>query len=56
MSEDAAEAERRLQRLRQAGADSWATLSAALAESRKAFDRANQEGWEALKRAASPKT
>ncbi len=56
MSADAAEAEGRLQRLRQAGADSWATLSAALAESRKAFDRANQEGWEALKRAASSKT
>jgi len=55
MNSDAAEAEARLQSLRQTGADSWATVSSALAESRKAFDRANQEAWEALKRAASPK-
>ena len=56
MNADAAEADARLQKLKQAGSDSWATLSAALADSRKAFDRTNQEAWEALKRAASPKT
>jgi hypothetical protein len=53
MKEDAAEAEAKLQKLKQTGADSWATLSAALADSRKSFDRANQEAWEALKRAVS---
>jgi hypothetical protein len=49
---DAAEAEARLQKLKQAGSESWAALSAALAESRNAFDRANQQAWAALKRAA----
>lgn len=53
MKADASEAEAKLQKLKQTGAESWATLSAALAESRKAFDRANQEAWEALKRAVS---
>jgi len=52
----AAEAEARMQKLKQAGSESWSALSAALAESRKAFDRANQEAWDALKRAAPPKT
>jgi hypothetical protein len=51
MRADAAEAETRLQKLRQAGGDSWAALSAALAQSRKAFDEANQKAWDALKRA-----
>ena len=50
---DAAEAEARLQKLKQAGTESWTALSAALAESRKAFDRANQHAWDAVKRAAS---
>lgn len=52
MKADAAEAEARFQRLKQAGRDSWSSLSTALAESRTAFDRANQEAWDALKRAS----
>jgi hypothetical protein len=55
MKSDAAQAEARLQKLKQAGSESWSALSAALAESRKAFDRANQEAWDALKRAAPSK-
>jgi hypothetical protein len=51
MKADAAEAEARLQKLTQAGSETWAALSAALAESRKAFNQANQKAWEALKRA-----
>ena len=50
MKTDASEAEARLQKMKQAGADSWSALSAALAESRKSFDRANQASWEAFKR------
>ena len=50
-----AQADARLQKLKQAGSESWMTLSAALAESRKAFDRANQATWDALKRATPPK-
>jgi len=56
MKSGAAEAEARFQKLKQAGRDSWSALSAALAESRNAFDRANQQAWEALKRAAPQKT
>jgi uncharacterized phage infection (PIP) family protein YhgE len=56
MKADAAEAETRLQKLKQAGSESWSALSAALAESRKAFDRANQKAWDALKRAAPQKS
>jgi hypothetical protein len=56
MKADASEAEARLQKLKQAGSESWTALSAALAESRKAFDRANQAAWDALKRATSPRT
>ena len=52
---DASEAEARLQKLQQAGSESWAGLSAALAESRKAFDHANQAAWDAVKRATSSK-
>jgi hypothetical protein len=52
MKADASEAEARLQKLKQAGKESWSALSAALADSRKAFDRANQEAWDALKRAS----
>jgi hypothetical protein len=51
MKSDAAEAEARLQKLTQAGSETWAALSAALAGSRKAFNQANQKAWEALKRA-----
>ena len=53
MKADASEAEARLQKLKQAGSESWAALSAALEESRKAFDRANQAAWETLKRATA---
>jgi hypothetical protein len=56
MRADASKAEARLQKLKQAGSDSWTALSAALAESRKAFDRANQAAWDALKRAGPPTT
>jgi hypothetical protein len=49
MRSDASEAEARLQKLKQAGSESWSVLSAALAESRKAFDQANQSAWNALK-------
>jgi hypothetical protein len=52
MKAEAVEAETRLQKLKQAGTESWTVLSAALEESRKTFDRANQEVWNALKRAA----
>jgi hypothetical protein len=55
MKADASEAEARLQKLKQAGSESWSALSAALAESRKVFDQANQAAWDALKRAAPPR-
>jgi len=55
MKAHAAEAEGRVQKLKQAGSESWTALSAALADSRKAFDRANQQAWDALKRAGSAK-
>jgi hypothetical protein len=54
MKADAADAETRLQNLKQAGSESWTALSAALAESRKAFDCANQAVSDAFKRAAPP--
>lgn len=54
MKADASDAEARLQKLKQAGSESWSILSAALADSRKAFDQANQAAWNALK-GASPK-
>jgi hypothetical protein len=56
MKSGAAEAEARFQKLKQAGRESWSALSAALAESRNAFDRANQQAWDAVKRAAPQKT
>ena len=56
MKADAADADAQLQKLKQAGSESWTALSAALAESRMAFDRANQAAWDALKRAAPPTT
>jgi len=49
MKSDASEAEARLQKLNQAGSESWSVLSTALAESRKAFDQANQTVWDALR-------
>lgn len=56
MKADASEAEARLKRLKEGGKESWMALSAALAESRKAFDRANQASWDALKRATATKS
>jgi hypothetical protein len=53
MKADAAKAEAQL---KQAGSESWAALSGALAESRKAFDQANQKASDAFKRAAPPKS
>ena len=50
---DASEAEARVQRIKQAGAESWTALSAALTETRKAFDRAHQQAWDAITRANS---
>jgi len=49
MKADAATAEERLQKMAQTGAQPWATLNAALAETRAAFDRANQTAWNAFK-------
>ena len=52
MNTDATEAEEKLQKLSQAGTQSWSALMAALTETRAAFDRANQAAREAFKRAA----
>jgi uncharacterized membrane-anchored protein len=54
MKAGAAEAEARLQKLKQTGSESWAALSGALVESRKAFDQATRAAWDAFKRAAPP--
>ena len=56
MKAEAADAEARMQKLKQAGSKSWTALSGALAESRKAFDQANQKASDAFKRAAPPKS
>jgi hypothetical protein len=56
MKADASEAEARLQKFKQAGNESWAAMSSALAESRRAFDRANQAAWDAFKEAAPPRS
>jgi hypothetical protein len=56
MKVEATEAEARLQKLKKAGGESWAALGAALAESRKAFDQANQKACDAFKRAGSPRS
>ncbi|WP_454616667.1 hypothetical protein [Bradyrhizobium cenepequi] len=55
MKSDASEADARLQKLKQAGSESWSVLGAALAESRKAFDQANQAAWDAFKGTTPPK-
>lgn len=52
MKAEAAEAEARLQKLKQAGSESWAALSGALAETRAAFDHADDAARKAFKRAA----
>lgn len=54
MRADASEAEARFQKLKLAGSESWSALGAALAESRKSFDNANQAAWEAFKRVVPP--
>lgn len=56
MKADAAEADARLQKVKQVGNESWSALGAALAESRKAFDRANQKAADAVKAAEPAKT
>jgi len=56
MKAGASETEANLQKLTRAGTESWTALNGALAESRAAFDRANQSAWEAFKRALNPKT
>jgi hypothetical protein len=53
MKAEASAAEANLQKLANAGSESWSALSAGLAESRAAFDRANQTAWDAFKRATS---
>jgi hypothetical protein len=52
MNADAAAAEVKLQKLNQAGTESWSALMAALTETRTIFDHANQAAREAFKRAA----
>jgi DNA repair exonuclease SbcCD ATPase subunit len=52
MNAEAVAAEQKLQQLNQAGTQSWSALMAALAETRGAFDRANQAAREAFRRAA----
>jgi hypothetical protein len=52
MNADAAAAEEKLQKLNQAGTQSWSALMAALTETRTIFDRANQAAREAFRRAA----
>jgi len=53
MKADASAAEANFQNLAKAGTESWAALSAALTDSRAAFDRANRTAWDAFKRATS---
>jgi len=49
MKAEAAAAEEKLQKLARAGTQSWSALSTALAETRAAFDRANQTARDAFK-------
>ncbi|MGJ5177772.1 hypothetical protein ACQR16_11380 [Bradyrhizobium oligotrophicum] len=49
LKSDAAQAGAHLEKLKQTGDESWSVLSAALSDSRKAFDRANRAAWDALK-------
>ena len=51
MSADAVEAEKKLEKLSQAGTESWSALMSALTETRAAFDRANEAAREAFRRA-----
>ncbi len=54
MKSGAAQADAHFQKLKQAGGESWSALSAALSESRKSFDRATQQAWDAFKRSVPP--
>ena len=56
MKASASDVEARMKKLDKSGKESWQALSGALAESRKAFDRANQAAWDAFKRATSANT
>ena len=51
MKAEAGKVEARLEKLKHAERESWSALSAALADSRRAFDKANQMTWDAYKRA-----
>jgi hypothetical protein len=51
MKADASAAEQKLANLTHAGNESWSALSAALAETRASFDRANQAARDAFRRA-----
>jgi hypothetical protein len=51
MEADATAAEEKLRKVNEAGKQSWSALTTALAETRAAFDRANQAAQEAFKRA-----
>jgi len=51
MEADAIAAEEKLRKVNEAGKQSWSALTTALAETRAAFDRANQTAQEAFKRA-----
>lgn len=53
MNADAAAAEEKLQKLNEAGVQSWSALMAALTDTRAAFDRAIQAAQEAFTRASS---
>ena len=53
MKADASAAEANFQKLAKAGTESWTALSAALTDSRAAFDRTNRTAWDAFKRATS---
>lgn len=53
MKADAAVADEKLNKLQQAGTESWSVLMAGLTETRAAFDRANQSAREAFKKAAA---
>jgi hypothetical protein len=52
MKADATAAQARLDKVKQAGSETWSALGTALAEARKAFDRANQKTGDALERSA----
>ena len=51
MEADAAAAEKKLQKINEAGKQSWSALVTALTETRGAFDRANQAAQDAFKQA-----